>query len=312
MPYKFSMDNPNPNTNHSADGTSQYEEEETVVRETTTRSVPMHVESHPLSSKFTEDFFLQPFPEFVDFPPQSRFLSSASASLPPIQPPPPPPPSTQQRVRFQPMTVQWDYASPNTISAEQQLQRMDREFQRLAGEMNRMWAHTTGGASSSSSSHPPTSIRPFEEVYTPPYDSRYKTAVERVLNAPEPYRVTGLPNYEAPRGFVRVSPAPSTSLELVPRETAALGWSGAEAHADSWRKRENFHLDNPVVRTRDGRSQFRLEFDLRQFNPEEVQVSISSFLIPYFLMLYFLIQYFLQFLCILKCIDVLFLFLTLC
>nr|KAG5692740.1 hypothetical protein BaRGS_033851 [Batillaria attramentaria] len=51
---------------------------------------------------------------------------------------------------------------------------------------------------------------------------------------------------------------------------------GGGAHAESWRKKENFHLDNPVVKDRDGRHQFRLEFDLRQFKPEEIAVSTEG------------------------------------
>nr|KAG5692741.1 hypothetical protein BaRGS_033852 [Batillaria attramentaria] len=52
--------------------------------------------------------------------------------------------------------------------------------------------------------------------------------------------------------------------------------AGGGVHAESWRKKENFHLDNPVVKDRDGRHQFRLEFDLRQFKPEEIAVSTEG------------------------------------
>lgn len=47
---------------------------------------------------------------------------------------------------------------------------------------------------------------------------------------------------------------------------------GADSHAETWRQKENFLLDNPVVRDSQGRPQFRLQFDLRQFKPEEVTV----------------------------------------
>ncbi|KAK6195069.1 hypothetical protein SNE40_000575 [Patella caerulea] len=42
-------------------------------------------------------------------------------------------------------------------------------------------------------------------------------------------------------------------------------------HPANWRMRENFNLDNPFMQDTDGRK-FRLEFDLRQFRPEEIVV----------------------------------------
>ncbi|CAL1529758.1 unnamed protein product [Lymnaea stagnalis] len=46
-----------------------------------------------------------------------------------------------------------------------------------------------------------------------------------------------------------------------------------DANPESWRMKENFHLDNPVHQDQmSGRNIFRLQFDVRQFKPEEIFV----------------------------------------
>uniref|UniRef100_A0A0B7A866 SHSP domain-containing protein n=1 Tax=Arion vulgaris TaxID=1028688 RepID=A0A0B7A866_9EUPU len=46
-----------------------------------------------------------------------------------------------------------------------------------------------------------------------------------------------------------------------------------DANPDSWRKKENYLLDNPVYHDQSlGRELFRLQFDVRQFKPEEISV----------------------------------------
>ncbi|RUS87171.1 hypothetical protein EGW08_005011 [Elysia chlorotica] len=46
-----------------------------------------------------------------------------------------------------------------------------------------------------------------------------------------------------------------------------------DASPDSWRIKENYHLDNPVHHDRSsGKQMFRLEFDVRQFKPDEIYV----------------------------------------
>lgn len=250
MSYKYSVES----DASRSEKPGSYTSEETVIRETTTRSVPMHVDtSIPLTSRF-DDFLLEPislsrggFSEPLPSFTQPRALSSL--------------PAGQPRVHFEPMTVRWDYYTPDTITPERQLQRMDRDFERLAGEMNRLYTQSRMAPVPASTAG----------AYYPTQERMYPTAVERVLNQSAPYTGTGLPNYEPPRGFVRVSPTHAGGSDIFPRSSEAQLW-GANAHADSWRKRENFHLDNPVIKSRDGRSQFRLDFDLRQFNPEEIQV----------------------------------------
>ncbi|GFO20019.1 heat shock protein beta-1 [Plakobranchus ocellatus] len=46
-----------------------------------------------------------------------------------------------------------------------------------------------------------------------------------------------------------------------------------DSNPESWRIKENFHLDNPVHQDhRSGNRIFRLQFDVRQFKPEEIYV----------------------------------------
>ena len=48
------------------------------------------------------------------------------------------------------------------------------------------------------------------------------------------------------------------------------------ATVDDWRLTENFRLENPVQSFADGTRKFQLQFDLRQFKPEEIQVRTSG------------------------------------
>lgn len=43
-------------------------------------------------------------------------------------------------------------------------------------------------------------------------------------------------------------------------------------NVDDWRLSENFRIDNPVIQDRSGQRKFHLEFDVRQFKPEEIEV----------------------------------------
>ncbi|KAK3800333.1 hypothetical protein RRG08_006215 [Elysia crispata] len=46
-----------------------------------------------------------------------------------------------------------------------------------------------------------------------------------------------------------------------------------DSSPEGWRVKENYHLDNPVHHDRSsGRQMFRLQFDVRQFKPEEIYV----------------------------------------
>lgn len=46
--------------------------------------------------------------------------------------------------------------------------------------------------------------------------------------------------------------------------------------ADDFRVTENFRLDNPVIQDVDGRRRFSLQFDVRQFKPEEIHVKTAG------------------------------------
>lgn len=180
----------------------------------------------------------------------------------------------------EPMTVRWDCSTPDSISPERKLQQMDQEMQRLAREMNQLWTQ------SPSYHHPPDLNRGGWNQslsYRDPEISRAwnqsvldrEAELNRLWNQSAAYRGTGmplLPPFEVPRGFVRLS-SPPTPPGLLPR--ADHLW-GADSHAENWRKKENFHIDNPVVKGRDGQSHFRLEFDLRQFNANEIEVSTDD------------------------------------
>lgn len=45
---------------------------------------------------------------------------------------------------------------------------------------------------------------------------------------------------------------------------------------DDWRLTENFRLDNPIKQDYDGSRKFYLQFDVRQFKPEEIHVKTSG------------------------------------
>ncbi|XP_041368904.1 alpha-crystallin B chain-like isoform X1 [Gigantopelta aegis] len=49
----------------------------------------------------------------------------------------------------------------------------------------------------------------------------------------------------------------------------------SDSNPDSWRLRENYLLDNPIVQDGNGRK-FRLQFDVRQFKPEEILVKTDG------------------------------------
>lgn len=48
------------------------------------------------------------------------------------------------------------------------------------------------------------------------------------------------------------------------------------SNVDDWRLSENFKMDNPVQTMPDGSRKFLLEFDMRQFKPEEIQVRTAG------------------------------------
>ncbi|XP_076454594.1 uncharacterized protein LOC143289494 [Babylonia areolata] len=181
----------------------------------------------------------------------------------------------------EPVSARWDWVVPRAVGPEHSLQRMDQELQRLASEMNRLW------------SQPPV-YRPLDaphgwlqpSAFGGPDFTRFwnQSAVEREAALQRLWNQSGgcgnstgvaLPttSMEVPRGFVRLNAAPQPS---VPSLNAP--W-GATAHAEAWRKKENFYIDNPVVKGSDGHSQFRLEFDLRQFNAGEVEVRTDGHLL---------------------------------
>lgn len=47
-------------------------------------------------------------------------------------------------------------------------------------------------------------------------------------------------------------------------------------NVDDWRLTENFRMENPIHTYADGTRKFHLEFDMRQFKPEEIQVKTSG------------------------------------
>ncbi|XP_064616799.1 heat shock protein Hsp-12.2-like [Liolophura sinensis] len=51
---------------------------------------------------------------------------------------------------------------------------------------------------------------------------------------------------------------------LVPTQPLDIGWN------------EAFKMDNPIVTDKDGNKKFHLEFDLRQFKPEEIQLTTAN------------------------------------
>jgi HSP20 family molecular chaperone IbpA len=47
-------------------------------------------------------------------------------------------------------------------------------------------------------------------------------------------------------------------------------------NVDDWRLTENFRMENPIQQFGDGSRKFHLQFDMRQFKPEEIQVRTSG------------------------------------
>lgn len=117
-----------------------------------------------------------------------------------------------------------------------QVRVMNQEMRRLTDEMDRLWRES---ARYTHQPAPALDLRPFNLEYPRPFNPEYA----RPFN---------------------------------PEFLSVLPHIGGAAHAENWRMKENFHLDNPVVRGQDGRHQFRLEFDLRQFKPEEIVVSTEG------------------------------------
>ena len=228
--------------------------DEHVVKETKTRTVPTYVDTYPRSD---------PHPMYPRADLHPLRLSTLSA---------------------EPVTVRWDYVTPDSISPERKLQQMDHEMQRLAGEMSQLWGQSPSYRRPDFNplwGQSPTYRHPeMNRAWNQSFLDR-EAEMNRLWNQQSgAYRETGLaqpllPSFEVPRGFVRLSSNPAAHASgLVPARADHL-W-GADAHAESWRQKENFHIDNPVVKGRDGQSQFRLEFDLRQFNADEIEVTTDG------------------------------------
>lgn len=47
-------------------------------------------------------------------------------------------------------------------------------------------------------------------------------------------------------------------------------------NVDDWRLTENFRMENPIQSFADGSRKFHLQFDMRQFKPEEIQVRTAG------------------------------------
>ncbi|KAL8596570.1 hypothetical protein ACOMHN_059711 [Nucella lapillus] len=171
----------------------------------------------------------------------------------------------------------WDGVRTHTLGPERSLHRMDQELQRLAGEMNPLWT-----APGLYPPHPlsrapawPLGDSDLTRLWNQSALEREAEVQQRLWNQSAAYRSpsVALPASfsppEVPGGFVKLTVAPQTPWSL------DAPW-GAAAHAESWRQKENFFIDNPVVKGSDGQRQFRLEFDLRQFAAEEVEVRTAG------------------------------------
>ncbi|XP_046365916.2 alpha-crystallin B chain-like [Haliotis rufescens] len=49
-----------------------------------------------------------------------------------------------------------------------------------------------------------------------------------------------------------------------------------DSQPETWRTRENFLLENPIVHDHQGGKKFQLQFDVRQFKPEEIMVKTAD------------------------------------
>lgn len=52
--------------------------------------------------------------------------------------------------------------------------------------------------------------------------------------------------------------------------------SAPVSNVDDWRLTENFRMENPIHTYGDGTRKFQLQFDVRQFKPEEIQVRTAG------------------------------------
>ena len=137
----------------------------------------------------------------------------------------------------------WDM---DTFNPERQLQMMDREMQDMNRRTNTRDADwwSRDSTLSNSSLDPHNSLRLMDR---------------------DPHNSLRLMDREMKRMTEEMNRVFSHMQHMVP----------LDSNPESWRMRENFLLDNPIVQDTSGR-RFRLQFDVRQFKPEEILVKTDS------------------------------------
>lgn len=79
--------------------------------------------------------------------------------------------------------------------------------------------------------------------------------------------------FEFEREMRRMNDEMSRMMENMQKSTPA---PAPLQNVDDWRLTENFRMENPIHTYGDGTRKFHLEFDMRQFKPEEIQVRTAG------------------------------------
>ena len=130
---------------------------------------------------------------------------------------------------------------------------------------------------------------------------RYETDLWRPVRWEPSFREPAFPSYRYSQPSPPPPPEFSSSLVHYPSREQQLGTFDNEmrrmndemskmmgnmqrlapapapaSSVDDWRLTENFRLENPIITERDGSRKFKLQFDMRQFKPEEIQVKTAG------------------------------------
>lgn len=117
---------------------------------------------------------------------------------------------------------------------------------------------------------PSWEIQPFQQMSsTPPFPTSFPPAPPPFEQEIFPVRERRLGDFE---GEMRRM---NDEMSKMMSNFGKMG-SGGISNVDDWRLNENFKLENPIQTYPDGSRKFHLEFDMRQFKPEEIQVRTAG------------------------------------
>ncbi|XP_052219587.1 body wall muscle protein HR-29-like [Dreissena polymorpha] len=125
-------------------------------------------------------------------------------------------------------------------------------------------------------SSPRWELAPFQPMsYTPPFPTTFSTFAP----PPAPEFSRSLVHYPPPRESgqsLEMEREMRRMNEEMGRMMDNMKVMNPISNIDDWRLTENFRMENPIQSYGDGSRKFSLQFDLRQFKPEEIQVRTSG------------------------------------